>query len=129
MNNEETDVELYEEPESLAEVIAPLVPLIENHLRSNAETAKAQVEVTKMVSQQDYSLKSKQLDMDLFKFKWLYVLASVLLIMLIGIAAGVIFVLRDVERGVLIISHLVALAIGILGGIGIKKAMEKEKKD
>lgn len=119
----------FEEPESLAEVIATLTPTIKDYVKTSAENAKAQLEVSKMVSQQDFSLKSKQIDVELSKFKWVYVLVTLLMVALIGIAAGIIFVLRDVEKGVLIISHLVSLAVGVLGGFGLKKALEKEKKD
>ncbi len=122
-------VEVEPQPETLAEVIAPLIPLAESYFRQGNETLKAQLEVTKMQSEHDFSLKEKQLQFDLFKFKWLYVLAGLLMAALIAIASGIIFVLRDVERGVLIISHLVTLAVGLLGGIGLKKAFEKDKKD
>lgn len=132
MNSPSEELEEYddfEEPESLAEVIATLTPTIKDYVKTSAENAKAQLEVSKMVSQQDFSLKSKQIDVELSKFKWVYVLVTLLMVALIGIAAGIIFVLRDVEKGVLIISHLVSLAVGVLGGFGLKKALEKEKKD
>lgn len=132
MNSPSEELEEYddfEEPESLAEVLVSLTPTIKDFVKTNAENAKAQLEVSKMVSQQDFSLKSKQIDVELSKFKWVYVLVTLLMVALIGIAAGIIFVLRDVEKGVLIISHLVSLAVGVLGGFGLKKALEKEKKD
>ncbi len=127
--DETDDLELYDEPESLTEVIVSLTPTIKDFVKTSAENAKAQLEVSKMVSQQDFSLKAKQMDVDMSKFKWVYVLVSLVMLALIGIAAGVIFVLRDVEKGVLIISHLVTLVVGLLGGVGLKKVLEKDKKD
>ncbi|HEX9005440.1 MAG TPA: hypothetical protein VGB07_36370 [Blastocatellia bacterium] len=118
-----------EEPESLSETIAPLIPLAEAYLRNSNEQLKAQMEVTKMQSQQNFSIKAKELEAEVHKFDRLYLLLFVLILGLVGIAAGIIFALRDVQTGLLLISHLTALAVGVLGGLGLKKGLEREKKD
>lgn len=122
-------VEIEPQPETLAEVIAPLIPLAESYFKQGNETLKAQLEVTKMQSEHDFSLKEKQLQFDLHKFNWLFVLLLMLSLCLIAIAGGIIFVLRDVQTGLLLLSHLVAIATGVMGGLGLKKALDKDKKD
>lgn len=134
----EPDEELYEEqPESIVDVLTPLVPLAKTYLENKNREVEAQVqlqsqqlEVTKMQGQQEFSLKSRAMDMERFKFSRFYWLVFFIIVALLGIAAGMIFYLRDVDKGLLVISHLMTLALGVLGGLGIKKLLAKpETKD
>jgi hypothetical protein len=57
-------------------------------------------------------------------------LIALFTLFLLSVSASLIFVKNEVQAGLLIITHAVALALGILGGRGLAKpSVEPEQQD
>ena len=127
MNDKITPKE--ESQESLAEVIKPIVPLVEQYLTTQSEVAKMQVnqnfEMSKLKEGNQFEFAGKKLEMERTKRTQDYIFV----LLVLGAVFGISFFLLyrgDTTSALLVISHAVAIAAGWLGGTGWEKGKKKE---
>jgi cation transport ATPase len=125
----------YEEggSESLSEVIKPLVPVMTQFLdhqlqisQQQTELQRQQLDLAKTQAAGNLEFAKERLKLEDKKQGRQFWTAIFLLfpIVLVALAAGVglIFVKDNVSAGIFLLSHLIAFAVGIIGGVGWQRA-------
>ncbi len=136
--DDDDNVKRYEESaqESFAEVIKPLVPVMTSYLDHQAEASeqqtqlqKQQLELARTQAEGNLEFAKERLkfeDKKLGRQFWLIVtLLLPIVIVALGAAVGLIFLKDNVQTGVFLLTHLVAFAIGVVGGAGWQKARQE----
>jgi hypothetical protein len=129
MNNELTNKP--SESESIRAFLEPLVPLAKD-LITNQQKELALRE-TQIQKQAEYDIKAldfdtHNLDFDRHKFDRQFLLLMVIVLFICGLSAGIIFYIKDIHAGLLVLSHLGAIIAGLIAGIGYEKS-KREKEE
>ncbi len=103
-----------QQPERLSDILPSVLPLAQKFL-ANQEHAIA---LKARADERDATLDEKQMLIDAQQWKWRTVFLAGVFGAFFAIAAGLIFYLRERDAGLLVLSHLAALAAGALGGFG-----------
>jgi hypothetical protein len=102
------------QPERLSDILPSLVPLAREYLANQARD----VALRERELDHDARLDEKQIGIDAQQWRWQAALVAILCLAFLAIAAGLIFLLREINAGLLVLSHLAALATGVIGGLG-----------
>ena len=136
----------------LAALAEPFAPLIQDaigqmvnarisELETNERVSKLQMVHQETVNQQNIDFGVKRLEYEELQSgrkdgkdrRHFWVQSSLIILFtlfLLSVSASLIFVKNEVQAGLLIITHAVALALGILGGRGLtKSSVESEQQD
>jgi hypothetical protein len=136
----------------LAALAEPFAPIIQDaigqmvnarisELATNERVSKLQMTHQETVNQQNIDFNVKRLEYEELqsgrkdgkdrRHFWVQSgLIALFTLFLLSVSASLIFVKNEVQAGLLIITHAVALALGILGGRGLAKpSVEPEQQD
>lgn len=109
-----------EEPEKLADILKPLVPLAMTALENtNKELELKNKQIEK---QSEYAAKS--LEFKQYRFNRSFILLLAITLGILSISTGIIFGLGEINSGLLVLSHVGAIVAGALGGAGWEKSKE-----
>ncbi len=142
------------EENSLTESLKPLIPVVKDFLKNASEDRQAQLEVQRMqmeitkkrlefeekklvasekerqytnqIDHRAMDLEIKEHDFSKERFAKYYWLGLIVVCFILLVSAGLIFLEKNVQAGVLLLSHLVAIAVGLLGGAALKKKKPDE---
>jgi len=128
-----------EAPESFTDAIRPLVPVITTYLDHQARVSeqqtqiqKQQLDLSKLQTEGNLAFAKDRLRFEQTKqahsFYLTIMLVGPIVIVALGSAAGLIFVKDNVQAGVFLLTHLVAAALGILGGVGWQKSKQESQR-
>ena len=122
--------------ESFAEVIKPLVPVMTSYLDHQAHASEQQTQLQKQ--QLDLSRMQVEGNLEFAKERlksedkrqsrqfWLIVMLLVpIVIVALGTAVGLVFLKDNVQAGIFLLTHLVAFAVGLVGGAGWQRAKQE----
>lgn len=102
------------QPERLSDILPSLVPLAKEYLANQARD----VALRERGMDHDAKLDEKEIVIGAQQWRWQVVFVAGLCLAFLSIAAGLIFHLREINAGLLVLSHLAALATGVIGGLG-----------
>jgi len=122
-------------PESFAEVIKPLVPVMTSYLDHQAHASeqqtqlqKQQLDLSRMQAQGSLEFAKERLKSDDKRQSrqfWLIVMLLVpIVIVALGTSIGLVFLKDNVSAGIFLLTHLVAFAVGLVGGAGWQRAKQ-----
>ena len=103
-----------QQPERLSDILPSLVPLAKEYLANQARD----VALKERALDHDAKLDEKEIVIGAQQWRWQAAFVAGLCLAFLLIAAGLIFYLREVNAGLLVLSHLAALATGVIGGLG-----------
>jgi hypothetical protein len=115
--------------ESFTEAIKPLIPVVTAYLDHQSQLAEQQLVLSKLQSEGNLSFAKERLKVGASRERrqfWLTVALIVpLTIVTLGSAAGLIFFKDNVQAGIFLLTHFVAIAIGAVGGAGWQKSKQE----
>ena len=110
-----------EEPERLADILKPLVPLAATAL----ENTNKELELKNKQIEKQSEYAAKALEFKRYRFNRSFILLLAVTLGILSISAGIIFGLGDTNSGLSVLSHVGAIVAGALGGAGWEKSRDK----
>ncbi len=114
--------------------LEPLIPLAEQllnnynrELEGRVKLHEKQMEANEMQAKRDFHYDKDALKFEQHKFDRQYVLVVIITVFVLATAGGLIFFRQNTEAGILLLSHVAALAIGLVGGAGWQKARKDDE--
>lgn len=101
-------------PERLSDILPSVVPLAQQYL----DNQRHELALKERALDRDGRLEEKEITVASQQWRWQILVLAGLCLALLAISAGLIFYLREVNAGLLVLSHLAALAAGAFGGAG-----------
>ncbi len=114
-----------QQPERLSDILPSLVPLAQKFLANQEH----EIALKARADERDATLDEKQMGIDAAQWRWQVFLLAGVLGAFFAIAAGLIFYQHDRDAGLLVLTHLAALAAGALGGLGWARRKTTEDAD
>jgi hypothetical protein len=130
------EIDEYSMRESFGEVIKPLVPVMTSYLdhqkrvsEQQTKLQEQQLELARTQAAGNLEFAKERLKFEDKKlgrqFSLTVMLILPIVIVALGTAVGLIFLKDNVQAGVFLLTHLVAFAIGVVGGAGWQKAKQE----
>lgn len=101
-------------PERLSDILPSILPVAGEYLANQ----RHELALKERELERDAKLDEKQMDIDAGQWKWQVAFLSLVCFAFFAFAAGLVFYLREINAGLLVLSHLAALAAGALAGFG-----------
>ncbi len=120
MTDESKQELVREEPEKLVDIIKPLVPLATTAL----ENTNKELELKNKQIEMQAEYAAKALEFKRYRFNRAFWLITAITLGVLSISSGIIFGLKDINAGLLVLSHIGAVVAGAIGGAGWEKAKE-----
>jgi hypothetical protein len=116
-----------EEDESLTRALQPFLPIAREFVKNQGEGLKlAQTQAGSMVKLQENALTHE--DKQRRRTFWLIILFLLPIVLtVLGTAVGLIFYKGKDEAGILLLTHLAALIVGLVTGLGYQKLHKTDK--
>ncbi|SRR5258708_2586458 len=122
--------------ESFSDTVREFVPVITTYLDHQATISEKQtsiqlqqLELSKLQAKGNLEFAKDRLQFEKSKQSQSFMLSLLfvgpIIIVALGSAAGLIFLKNNVQAGVFLLTHLVAAALGILGGMGWQKSKQE----
>ena len=111
-----------DEEKDLLDMIEPVIKLAENFLKN--QTLKLQSKDNSEL--RNYKLALEELNQFESKSKRNYYLLFLSMLFIFALSTGIIFILKDISSGLLILSHIGAVVSGLLAGMGYERSKSKE---
>ncbi len=114
--------------------LEPLIPLAKQflinqsrELESREKLQEKEMEISEMQAKRNFEYDNKSLEFERHKYDRQFWLLLFITAIVLGTAVGLIFLQRNVEAGILLLTHVVTLIIGLIGGAGWHKANESDE--
>lgn len=101
-------------PERLSDLLPSVLPLAQQYL----DNQRHELALRERALDRDSKLEEKEIGVASQQWRWQLLFLAGVCLALLAISAGLMFYLREVNAGLLVLSHLAALAAGAFGGAG-----------
>jgi len=101
-------------PERLSDILPSVLPLAQQYL----DNQRHELALRGRALDQDSRLEEKEIALESQQWRWQVLVLAGACVALLLISSGLIFCLREINAGLLVLSHLAALAAGAFGGAG-----------
>lgn len=112
-----------QQEQSLAEVMEPFMPLAKQYV----ENQSRQVELNHKIEEKRVDLEREEQRFRYEQFSKSYWLVVFISVSIVVISAGITFYLEQIDKGLLILSHVGSIVAGILAGTGWKRSQQSNK--
>jgi hypothetical protein len=101
-------------PERLSDILPSVLPLAQQYL----DNQRHELALRERSLDRESRLEEKEIGVASQQWRWQVIFLAGVCLALLAISGGLIFYLREVNAGLLVLSHLAALATGAFGGAG-----------
>ena len=115
-NKPESQQELIPKPDAQENELSAFIPIAEKWIDGNNKSIELNHEIDK-----------EELKLAKESNKRSYNLLIIIILGVFSISSGIIFFLKNLEAGLLVLSHVGAVVAGLLAGMGIQKTRSKEE--
>lgn len=112
-------------PERLSDILPSILPLAQQYLENQRHelalkerALERDAELQEKAVERDAAVEEKEIAFEHQQWRWQVIFLAGMSLAFLGIASGLIFYLRELNAGLLVLSHLAALAAGVVGGLG-----------